>query len=149
MPKPTVLGHTYLADLKRAKREYPDAEFVVVTRTARSVLAPSAELLLSWKSGQISWQEYERRFKGEILSNQTAVDELERIAETVAGGNDVFLVCYEKTNEEAYQKGEGGFCHRFILLDMLAPRVLAKRAAKTKATKAKPSKVFTEEKHSF
>lgn len=121
-----ALKETYLAKLKRMREEYPDAEFIVVTRTARSVLAPSRELLADFKEFYDSllvegvedidahnraWYavDYERRFREEILGRPAAMDELRRTKE-MAKVKDVYLVCYEKPPKK---------CHRLVLMDII------------------------------
>jgi uncharacterized protein YeaO (DUF488 family) len=52
-------------------------------RVARpSVLSASKELLFNYKEGRINWQEFENRFRKEILSNPTAVAELKRLKDS-------------------------------------------------------------------
>jgi uncharacterized protein YeaO (DUF488 family) len=52
-------------------------------RVARpSVLSASKELLYNYKEGRINWQEFENRFRKEILSNPTAVAELKRLKDS-------------------------------------------------------------------
>ena len=88
-------------------REYPKDEIKI--RVARpSVLAPSKQLLEDWKEGKISWEEYEERFRKEILSNPKALKKLREIKE-LAKKKDVRLICYEKNPP----------CHRFILIEMI------------------------------
>jgi uncharacterized protein YeaO (DUF488 family) len=82
---------------------------VIKVRVARpSVLSASKELLYDYKEGRISWQEFENRFRKEILSNPKAVAELKRLKE-LSQEKDVYLICYEKSYP----------CHRFILIDLI------------------------------
>lgn len=67
-------------------------------------LAPSAELLRDYKSGQMSWEDYTERYKSETLSKlnpQTVAREL---------GDNVILMCYEKSEDN---------CHRHIVAEWL------------------------------
>ena len=88
-------------------KDYPKDE--VKVRVARpSVLAPSLKLLKDWKEGKIDWDEYDQRFRKEILSNPKAVAKLIEI-EKLAKEKDIRLICYEKNPP----------CHRFILMDLI------------------------------
>ena len=88
---------------------YPKDEIkIAVTRTAKSPLSPSWELLNDYKNGKIDWKQYTKRFKEEILANPEALEKLEEIRE-LAKTKTVRLICYEKNPP----------CHRFILLEML------------------------------
>jgi uncharacterized protein YeaO (DUF488 family) len=81
----------------------------VKVRVARpSILSASKALFWDYKEGRISWQEFEVRFRKEILSNPDAVAELHRLKE-LSKEKVVYLICYEKTFP----------CHRFILLDLI------------------------------
>ena len=84
----------------------PDA---VKIRGARpSVLSASTELITDYKTGKITWQEFERRFRIEITTNPKAMAELKRL-KALSKQKDVYLICYEKNPP----------CHRFILLDLI------------------------------
>ena len=121
---------TYLARLKEMRAKYPEAHFEVVTRTARSVLAPPAELYSDFKEREAelkaegvadveahnkAWTDvnYERRFRDSVLSSPEAMKRLEELRE-IGKVKDVYLVCYEKPPKK---------CHRFILLDILHGKV--------------------------
>lgn len=121
-----ALKETYLAMKRRLGAEHPGAEFIVATRTAHSVLAPSKELLSDFKErydalsaeglGDVeahnrAWDEvdYEGRFRQEMLGTPDAMAELERIKE-LSKVKDVYLVCYEKPPKK---------CHRFVLMDII------------------------------
>jgi len=94
----------YLAKLKT----YPQDEIkIVVTRTAKSVLSPSWNLINDYKTGRINWEEYTERFI-QAMNNPTCQTELQRIKE-LARDRTVRLICYEKQYP----------CHRFILLKLL------------------------------
>lgn len=70
-------------------------------------LAPSKELLKDWKEANISWEEYEKRFRLEMQNaeSQTIIDDL-----AWASQYDTFrLLCWEKEPP----------CHRFILIDLI------------------------------
>ena len=81
----------------------------VKVRVARpSVLSPSDELFHAYKEGGIKWEEFETRFRHEILGNPEALRELRRLRD-LSSRKDVYLICYEKEYP----------CHRFILLDLI------------------------------
>ena len=81
----------------------------VKVRVARpSILSASEALFNDYKSGTLTWKEFETRFRKEIRSNPKAMAELRRLKE-LASKKDVYLMCYEKTYP----------CHRFILMDLI------------------------------
>jgi uncharacterized protein YeaO (DUF488 family) len=75
-----------------------------------SCLAPSWDLLNEWKSGKITWEEFEQKFRGQINKDLDAIRFLRKLlllSKKVK--EDIYLVCYCK-----------GFpCHTYILLDIL------------------------------
>lgn len=73
------------------------------------LLAPSRKLLRDWRSGHITWQTYESRFRQEITSNPQAITVIKSIANE-ARMSDIRLLCYEKPPKN---------CHRFILIEMI------------------------------
>ena len=99
-----MLKEGYLAK----KRSYPEDEIhVVVTATAKSILAPSWELVNDYKAGKITWSEYIKRYVKE-MDNVEALMEMIRIRK-LAETEDVRLICYEKNYP----------CHRFILMVLI------------------------------
>lgn len=99
----------YLAILKRYKEKYPDAHFEVVTRTAKSKLAPSKELLIHAKSIKMTFERYRILYLLEILDNIDALMRIEELRE-IAKEKIVFLICYEKDPSKS---------HRSILKDVI------------------------------
>ena len=88
--------------------KYPKNELKI--RVARPhVLSPSSPLLSDYKNGFITWEDYDKRFRAEILSHLDSLHELRRIA-TISKHEDVRLLCYEKNPP----------CHRFILMELIA-----------------------------
>lgn len=72
----------------------------------RRDLAPSWDLLNDWKNGLITWEEYEQRYKAEMML-PTRAQHIQQslLTNIVAHGNKpMILLCYEKSQ-----------CHRFIL----------------------------------
>lgn len=81
----------------------------IKVRVARpSVLSASKELFNDYKKRKINWEEFEVRFRKEILDNPNAIAELKRLKE-LSQEKDVYLICYEKNYP----------CHRFILIDLI------------------------------
>lgn len=70
-------------------------------------LAPSTELLKSYHDKKVNWEEYERRYKIEVLDKQKKY--LQILIDIVLK-NDITLLCWEKTPEE---------CHRRLLAERL------------------------------
>ena len=100
-----MLKEGYLAKM----HTYPKDEIkIVVTATANSILAPSWDLLKAYQAGKVTWNEYTRRFKTEMMTNPKAMKTMKGIKE-LAKTEDVRLICYEKQRP----------CHRFILKDMI------------------------------
>ena len=98
-----MLRETYLANIKNLPLNS------VRIRVARpSVLAPSAQLLREYKSGQLDWDYFTACFKVEILNNPKAIKRLQEL-KMLAKSQDVYLYCYEKNPP----------CHRFILMDII------------------------------
>ena len=100
-----ALKETYLAKWKEIPKH---AKGIAITRTAKSILAPSETLLKDWKNSRITWSEYEVRYRKEILENQIALNRMREIKK-MSESQDIYLVCYEK----------GPPCHRFILSEMI------------------------------
>ena len=104
-----VMTNCYLAVLKKFKTQYPDAHFEVITRTAKSVLAPSWELLELLKKHLIFFEEYKELFIKEIRENPEALKRIEELRE-IGKERLLFLVCYEK---------DQSICHRSIVKEII------------------------------
>jgi uncharacterized protein YeaO (DUF488 family) len=74
-------------------------------------LGPSVKLLKDWKKGDISWQEYEKRYLEEMSSQEEKIKELANRANI----KTVTLLCFEKEDNQC--------CHRH-LLKMLIEKVV-------------------------
>lgn len=104
---------TYASRLKELKKIFPNARFEVVMRYPSSVglcyypsiLAPSKNLLFEWKEKEISWDEFEKRFEKEILSDSSKIELLHELKKD-SEKRIVFLVCSEKNAR---------YCHRSLL----------------------------------
>lgn len=101
----------YLAVLAKYKERFFEAHFEVITRTAKSCLSPSWELLNYAKENEISFEEYKKLFIKEIKENPEAKKRINELRE-IAKDKVVFLVCYEKF---PYKQG----CHRIIIKEMI------------------------------
>ncbi len=101
----------YLAKIK----SYPSPEehILVMRNRGNNELAPSEELLNKWKNGEIDWEEYKAIFLEE-MENPESQSRLQKIAEKVAAGKDVRLICYE---------GEDKHCHRHILKSLVEKKL--------------------------
>lgn len=72
-------------------------------------LSPSKELLETYKAGNCTWEEFEEKFKQEILVSQPAQNKLAKLKE-LAKTSEVTLFCYEKKEST---------CHRKILKELI------------------------------
>lgn len=58
-------------------------------------LSPSKKILEEYKAGNLSWEEFEEKFKQEILVSQPAQNKLAKLKE-LAKTSEVTLFCCEK-----------------------------------------------------
>ena len=70
-------------------------------------LAPSIELLRDWKTSNISWAEYEKRYYQEILQQQERIELLAKKASCKA----ITLLCFEREDNP--------HCHRHLLKSLI------------------------------
>ena len=77
-------------------------EHLALTEHLKDV-APSVELLRDWKSGNISWAEYESRYHQEMLEQREKIVELAKRA----NGLTITLLCFEREDNP--------HCHRHLL----------------------------------
>lgn len=103
----------YLAILDKMKKQYPDAHFEVITRTAQSVLSPSFKLLRIAKAG-MKFEIYKIALTDELLRSEKAQMRLRKLKE-IASKKLVFLVCFEK---------DATRCHRSLIKEMILDLVL-------------------------
>lgn len=99
-----MLKESYLANMKNLPK---DAIKLIVTRSKNHPLSPSKELLFDYKIGEITWAQYEERFRKEMDTDEARFYMAE--IKLLAKDQDVYLICFEKRFP----------CHRFILLDMI------------------------------
>ncbi len=92
----------YLAVLKKFKTKFPDAHFEVITRTANHVLSPSWQLLEKYKKEGLTFDTYTDIFCHEMERSecQHRMKQLEEMARE----KDVYLVCYEKSDEQCHRR---------------------------------------------
>lgn len=124
-----ILYTTYFAKLNQLDIK-PDAKVLIISRYVKSemmeafirdfgavhtpVLAPSGELLKSYKDEDIDWSDYVWQYLREICLNATAHKYIERIKSLLDNGIDVYLICYENLSKE------NSHCHRTILANIIS-----------------------------
>ena len=104
------------------KKNYPETDWLICiartwpwfikrdqTMSHFPSLAPSPELLGDWKTGGISWELYEERYRKEVDASEQARRDIAWIGIKDCQGETVRLMCWEK----------GPPCHRFLLLDII------------------------------
>lgn len=99
----------YLAVLKDFRKRLVHGHFEVITRTAKSCLSPSKELLDYAKKNKIPFEEYRMLFLDELKKNSYVPLKLKALKQ-ISKERVVFLVCYEK---------DASKCHRSIVKDIL------------------------------
>lgn len=72
-------------------------------------LSPSADLLLKYKEGKVSWAEFKVSFLSEIRDNIDSLEVLYAL-NNESRNTDITLLCYEK---------EGQPCHRHLVRDIV------------------------------
>ena len=70
-------------------------------------LAPSIELLNSYRNKEIDWSEYKRRYLKEMEGKKELIKELKKRSDN---GEVISLLCWEKDDR---------FCHRRLLKDLI------------------------------
>ncbi len=91
-------------------------EYVIRTRF-NIALAPSQELLNSWKDGRISWQEYSQEYRNEILNNTEAIKRIKELI-GLSKTKDVYLISYEAPPKNS---------HRHVLLNIIQEFIKSER----------------------
>ncbi|HEX8968095.1 MAG TPA: DUF488 family protein [Chloroflexota bacterium] len=72
--------------------------------------APSRDLLRAYRDASLAWDDFEARYRTEILTERPSVlDELRRLEQQ---HGEVVLLCYERLPPAEH-------CHRLSLLDLL------------------------------
>lgn len=89
-------------DLKLVSISKKPPEWFTLSHKIYKPLCPSWDLVVSYKSGEITKEEYTTRYYNEILNNLDPAKTYQELEE------DAILLCYEKSGE---------FCHRRIIAD--------------------------------
>lgn len=71
--------------------------------------APSLDLLCSYKSKRIDFRKFADLYLQELINNEDAIKTFDSLLEVLNQGEDIILVCYEKSNE---------YCHRRLLAEV-------------------------------
>ena len=74
-----------------------------------SILAPSKELLLAYKDGSITKDDFRTKYILQISQNTEVTKAINVIKDSLNNGANVTLLCYEKSED---------FCHRHILAEI-------------------------------
>ena len=93
----------YTGEIMIIARQFPiDKLNLIPNHTTHNLnLAPSSKLFNDYKSCKISWIKFEERFNKEL-----DVVDLSEIMNIINGGDNVLLLCYEKSDK---------FCHRRLV----------------------------------
>ena len=75
--------------------------------------APSRELLDAYNHAGLGWDEFERRYRSEMLDERPAV--LEQLRQLAAEHDVLTLLCHERIPPREH-------CHREVLVDLLKPQ---------------------------
>jgi uncharacterized protein YeaO (DUF488 family) len=145
---------TYLAIKKRMQKQFPNAHFEVVTRTAGSPLAPSEGLLKNYKQkveeqhakfkksgfsfskNEIARPIFEVYYKPRYLLEQhNSLEANIRIGELlhILDEQDIFVVCYEKDVK---------VCHRRFVQGILQSKMNFNELDQTLYYEGKPIKIY-------
>ena len=143
MPERGRLEDTYVAALQHDLVTPPETALVLgvvrrplpwlygVVDENRPALAPPATLLDEFHdrkhafeteglddvaAHEAAWDavDYDRRYRDHLRASGSATEAIEAVETALAGGRDVFLVCYENTDEKR--------CHRTILREVVETR---------------------------
>lgn len=72
-------------------------------------LAPTYDILMSYKEGRITEEQYIQRYQNEVLSKLNPYRVLQDLKD-LSDGRDIILLCYENSRS---------FCHRHLVADWL------------------------------
>ena len=107
-PKNSNDGHRILIT-----RYYPrGVKKTHFTRWMRE-LAPSKELLRSYKDDKISWEQFKDIFSNQMNSSPESIKTIDSLA-TLAVKENITLLCYERDSNP---------CHRYLVQDMVRDRM--------------------------
>jgi uncharacterized protein YeaO (DUF488 family) len=75
------------------------------------ILGPSKELWKAYvKFKQITWEEYEQRFREEMTKSEKAQRSIKELANRSKNGDTITLLCYCKDEKK---------CHRYIVKELI------------------------------
>jgi len=110
-----MLHETYLANIRNIEgikvlitRFYPRGLRKYMFDFWMRDLAPSVNLLNSYKNDEVTEEQYVHQYSNEIFSNPKAIDSMLKLYD-MSREKDVWLICYEKE----------GYCHRKTLLNCI------------------------------
>lgn len=113
-----MLYSTYISNIKNLTDE-KQKQIIIIARYFKSNnfkkdirLCPSDELLKAYKSGSIDWDDYTIEFK-ELMQKQPMLGALRELYKRCKNGEDLILVCYEKSNERCHRRLIGEFIESF------------------------------------
>lgn len=117
-PKLKIRLECYLRVESNFREKHPNAHFEVVTRTSKSVLAPSVQLLIDAgiykkkdgsRNPRMPFSQYKPLFIQEMMRNEKAIERMKELIE-IAKTRDVFLICACKNPLE---------CHRSLIAKIM------------------------------
>ena len=117
-----MLFTTYISNIKNIPEEF-HKNIIIIARYFKSDkfkkdirLCPSDWLLKSYKSCEISWEEFESEFKKQ-MNTGTTLQAMRELYRRLKNGEDIILVCYEKDDTQ---------CHRRLIREFLSQWIKAK-----------------------
>ena len=73
-------------------------------------LFPPVKLLWDYKDKKITWEEYEREYKKQVLATLEPADVLAELKKLAGDKKNICLLCWEKSEEH---------CHRRLVMEWL------------------------------
>jgi len=89
-------------------------------------LSPEAALLKEYRSNNLGWREFSRRYKSQMRSSPDSKRAIQSLVEILEMGRNVTLLCYER---------EGEKCHRYLLKSIIESSMKRKIKTLTSSTK--------------
>ena len=111
--------HVYSNYFSAYRKEIPsDTLLLSIARTQpKSIrlqsfdkLFPPVKLLWDYKDKKITWEEYEREYKKQVLATLEPADVLAELKELAGDKKSICLLCWEKSEEH---------CHRRLVMEWL------------------------------
>ena len=91
-----------------SKRKAALLKFVMRNR-GNDEVAPTKEMLTAYKKGEITWEQYEKRYNNRLLGD-LADEWVFDVIQDLKAGIQVLLICYEK---------DPNHCHRRLLAEWI------------------------------